>query len=118
VVITDTVGLIKDLPKDLLGAFRPTLDELQKSNLLIHLIDISHPYFQEHIEAVEEILCELKLNHVPVLRVFNKEDKLNREEVEVLCQKFDAISITAFNWIASRNYLLHWQKSFGMKTIR
>jgi GTP-binding protein HflX len=52
VVITDTVGLIKDLPKDLIGAFRPTFDELQESNLLIHLIDISNPCVQEHIEAV------------------------------------------------------------------
>jgi GTP-binding protein HflX len=95
VVITDTVGLIRDLPKDLIGAFRPTFDELQESNLLIHLIDISNPCFQEHIEAVEKILFELKLNHIPVLRVFNKEDKLGRGEGESICRKYDAISITA-----------------------
>jgi GTP-binding protein HflX len=95
VVITDTVGLIKDLPKDLIGAFRPTFDELQESNLLIHLIDICNPCFQEHIETVEKILFELKLNHIPVLRVFNKEDKLSREEVETLCRRYDAISISA-----------------------
>ncbi|OGP87822.1 MAG: GTPase HflX, partial [Deltaproteobacteria bacterium RBG_16_47_11] len=95
VVITDTVGLIKNLPKDLIGAFRPTFDELQESKLLIHLIDISNPRFQEQIEAVEKIFCELGLNHIAVLRVFNKEDKLSREEVEVLSRKFDAISITA-----------------------
>jgi GTP-binding protein HflX len=95
VVITDTVGLIKDLPKDLIGAFCPTFDELQESNLLIHLIDISNPCFQEHIEAVEKIFFELKLNHIPVLRVFNKEDKLSREEVETICRKYDGISISA-----------------------
>jgi len=95
VVITDTVGFIKDLPKDLMGAFRPTFDELKESNLLIHLIDISHPRFPEHIESVEKILYELKLDHIPRLRVFNKEDKLSREEVETLCRKYDGISISA-----------------------
>jgi GTPase len=55
VVITDTVGFIKDLPKDLMGAFRPTFDELKESNLLIHLIDIGHTRFPEHIESVEKI---------------------------------------------------------------
>jgi GTPase len=95
VVITDTVGLIKDLPEDLMRAFRPTFDELQESSLLIHLIDISNPGFQEHIEAVQKVLDELRLSHIPVLRVFNKEDKLSREESEALCRRFDAISITA-----------------------
>ena len=95
VVITDTVGFIKDLPKDLMGAFRPTFDELKESNLLIHLIDISHPRFPEQIESVEKILFELKLDHIPRLRVFNKEDKLSREEAEAICQKVGGISISA-----------------------
>ncbi len=95
VVITDTVGFIKDLPKDLMGAFRPTFDELRKSDLLIHLIDISHPRFQEHIDSVEKILRELNLDHIPRLRVFNKEDKLSRQEGEAICQKHDGICISA-----------------------
>jgi len=95
VVITDTVGLIKDLPEDLIGAFRPTFEELRESNLLIHLIDISSPFFQEHMEAVEKILFELKLNHIPILRVFNKEDALGREEAEAICRKYDGVSISA-----------------------
>jgi GTP-binding protein HflX len=94
VVITDTVGLIKDLPRDLIGAFRPTFDELQESNLLIHLIDISSPCYQEHIEAVEKIFFELSLNQIPVLRVFNKEDRLNHEEGEAICQKYGGVSIS------------------------
>jgi len=95
VVITDTVGFIKDLPKDLMGAFRPTFDELQESDLLIHLIDVSNPRFQEQIEAVEKTVFELRLDHIPILRVFNKEDKLSRAEVEAICQKYDGVSITA-----------------------
>jgi GTP-binding protein HflX len=95
VVITDTVGLIKDLPKDLMGAFRPTFDELRESTLLIHLIDISYPRFPEHVESVERILFELKLDHIPRLRVFNKEDKLGREQAEAVCQKYGGVSISA-----------------------
>jgi GTP-binding protein HflX len=94
-VITDTVGFIKDLPKDLLGAFRPTFDELKESNLLIHLIDISYPRFPEHIESVENILFELKLDAIPRLRVFNKEDRLSQEEGEAICQKYGGVSISA-----------------------
>jgi GTP-binding protein HflX len=96
VVITDTVGFIKDLPKDLMGAFRPTFDELKESDLLIHLIDISDPRFPEHVESVERILFELKLDAIPRLRVFNKEDKLSREEGEAVCEKYDGVSLSAF----------------------
>ncbi len=95
VVITDTVGFIKDLPKDLMGAFRPTFDELKESTLLIHLIDISHSRFPEHIQSVEKILIELKLEALPRLMVFNKEDKLSREEGEAICRKYGGISISA-----------------------
>jgi GTP-binding protein HflX len=96
-VITDTVGLIKDLPKDLMGAFRPTFDELRESTLLIHLIDISHPRIPEQVESVERILFELKLDHMPRLRVFNKEDKLSREEAEAICHKYDGVSLSALH---------------------
>jgi GTP-binding protein HflX len=89
------VGFIKDLPRDLMGGFRPTFDELRESDLLIHLIDVSHPRFPEHIESVEKILLELKLDGIPRLRVFNKEDKLSREEAEAVCQKYGDISISA-----------------------
>jgi GTP-binding protein HflX len=95
VVITDTVGFIKDLPKDLLGGFRPTFDELRESDLLIHLIDLSHPRFPERIESVEKILMDLKLEMIPRVRVFNKEDKLSREEAEAICQKYDGVCISA-----------------------
>ena len=97
VVITDTVGLIKDLPKDLMGAFRPTFDELKESHLFIHLIDISHPRFPEQIEAVEKILSELRLDTIPRLHVFNKEDKLSQGEGEAICQKYGGVSVSALH---------------------
>jgi GTP-binding protein HflX len=95
VLITDTVGFIKDLPKDLMVAFRPTFDELQESDLLIHLVDISNPYFPEQIEAVHHILFELELDHIPRLLVFNKEDRLSCEEVEAICEKYEGVPISA-----------------------
>jgi len=94
-VVTDTVGFIKDLPKDLMVAFRPTFDELQESDLLIHLVDMSDPSFEEHIGAVERILTELNLDHLPRLLVFNKEDKLGPDEVEPLRRKYKAIAISS-----------------------
>jgi GTP-binding protein HflX len=106
VVITDTVGFIKDLPKDLVGGFRPTFDELRESDLLIHLIDLSHPRFPDHIESVEKILLELKLDMIPRLRVFNKEDKLSREEAEGICQKYDGISISALRAESLESFFL------------
>ncbi len=95
VVITDTVGFIDDLPKDLMGAFRPTFDELGEADLLIHLIDVSHPRFPEHMESVEKTLRELGLDRIPRLRVFNKEDKLRPGEVEAICRKYGGVSISA-----------------------
>jgi GTP-binding protein HflX len=76
-------------------AFRPTFDELHESDVLIHLIDISNPRFPVHIETVHQILLELELDLIPRLLVFNKEDRLDRKEVEALCQKYGGVSISA-----------------------
>ena len=95
VVLTDTVGLIKDLPPELMKAFRPTFDELKESDLLIHLVDMSTPSYEAHIQEVEKILFELGLDQLPRLLVFNKEDRLMREEGEAICKKYGAISLSA-----------------------
>jgi GTP-binding protein HflX len=94
-VATDTVGFIKDLPKDLVAAFRPTFDELQESHLLIHLVDISNPCFEEHISAVEKILLELNLDHIPRLLIFNKEDRVSAVEAEAISRRYQALSISS-----------------------
>ena len=76
VIITDTVGFIRSLPKSLLGAFRSTLEELNDANLLIHLVDCTNPRFLDQIRQVESILSELHLNDKERILVFNKCDKL------------------------------------------
>ena len=95
VIITDTVGFIKELPEDLFGAFRATLDELRDAHLLLHVVDISNPRFEQQMFSVEKILRELGLDHIPVLLVFNKMDKTDQEEVKILCQRFNATAISA-----------------------
>ncbi|GAB4342648.1 MAG: GTPase HflX [Desulfobulbaceae bacterium] len=75
VIITDTVGFIRNLPADLLKAFESTLEELHEADLLVHVIDISNPSWREQMEVVESLLRELELDEIPCLRVFNKMDK-------------------------------------------
>ncbi|HWP47621.1 MAG TPA: GTPase HflX [Candidatus Limnocylindrales bacterium] len=95
VIITDTVGFIRDLPKDLMEAFRSTLDELEDADLLLHVVDVSNPRFEEQIQAVNKILYELGLHTKPTLIVFNKEDKVDPKLVENLCRLYQAVSISA-----------------------
>jgi GTP-binding protein HflX len=94
-IITDTVGFIRNLPRDLMTAFRATLEELEDADLLLHLVDISTPRFEQHIESVESILEELHLSEKPRLRIFNKIDRLEKEESENIAQRYDAILISA-----------------------
>ena len=97
-IITDTVGFIHDLPAELFTAFRATLDELKEADFLIHLVDISNPHFENHIQAVEKILSELEIAGKPTLIVFNKEDRIpDKSLVADLCRRFGAIAISALN---------------------
>ncbi len=95
VIITDTVGFIRDLPEELIGAFRTTLDELQEADLLLHLVDISARDIEIQLEAVVAILDELRLGSVPRWLVFNKCDQVPPQQVDVLCRRFGAIGISA-----------------------
>ena len=104
VIITDTVGFIRSLPKSLMGAFRATLEELQDADLLLHLVDCTNPRFEEQIEQVEEILSELDLSVKPRLLVFNKmdllpalkkKDPLSFMKVRQLSRRYGAISVSA-----------------------
>jgi GTPase len=97
VIISDTVGFIRDLPPDLITAFRATLEEMESSDVLIHLVDASSPQFDNHIASVKAILEELKLSEIPRLLVFNKCDLLSEDERENLRRVFSAVTISAIN---------------------
>jgi len=95
VIITDTVGFIKNLPKDLIVAFRATLEELEGADLLLHIIDISNPRFKDQIKSVEKILFDLNLDDIPLIRVLNKKDLVDKKTTQKLSRDFDATAISA-----------------------
>ena len=78
-LLSDTVGFIRKLPTQLVESFKSTLDEVQEADLLLHVVDISHPNFEEHIESVNQILGEIKSLDKPTLMVFNKIDAYQAE---------------------------------------
>jgi GTP-binding protein HflX len=95
IIVNDTVGFIRDLPKDLLAAFKATLEEMEQSDLLIHLVDAASPQLEGQIASVNRILGELQLDAIPRLLVFNKIDLVKPEEVENLCRVYNAIPVSA-----------------------
>ena len=76
-LLSDTVGFIRKLPTQLVESFKGTLDEVQEADLLLHVVDISHPNFEEHIESVNQILSDIKSFDKPTLMIFNKIDTYN-----------------------------------------
>ena len=87
VIVNDTVGFIRDLPPDLIAAFRATLEEIDDSDLLIHLLDASNPRWQQQLESVERILGDLGHTDIPRLVVFNKADLLSPVDLDSLMRQ-------------------------------
>lgn len=81
-LLTDTVGFIRKLPTQLVDSFKSTLDEVREADLLLHVVDISHHNFEEHIESVEKILGEIDCGDKPTIMVFNKIDAYEAEPFE------------------------------------
>ncbi|HEX8960996.1 MAG TPA: GTPase HflX [Geobacteraceae bacterium] len=124
VIITDTVGFIRSLPKSLLGAFKATLEELQDADLLLHLVDCANPRFEEQIDQVEQILAELELADKPRLLVFNKADllpELKRRaplasmKVKRLAHRLGAISVSARDAASLEPLLAEMERRFWGK---
>ncbi|HBA56015.1 GTPase HflX [Syntrophorhabdus aromaticivorans] len=95
IIVTDTVGFIKDLPQVLLRAFIATLEELGDAHLLLHLVDISSPDFEERIRTVEDILATLNLGRKERLIVFNKIDKIEGPFLKYVEDRYKAVSISS-----------------------
>lgn len=95
VIITDTVGFIQDLPKDLMVAFQATLEELTHADLLLHVIDMSHAHFKTQMAAVETVLDDLGLGRTPRIQVFNKVDQVERPVVNRVKNRFSGVIISA-----------------------
>jgi len=97
IIITDTVGFIRDLPKSLIGAFKATLEELEDADLLLHLVDLSNPRFDEQIKSVDKILDDLGLGAQQRLLVFNKVDQVSAEDLPHICRRYAAVPVSALS---------------------
>ncbi|HEX8268527.1 MAG TPA: GTPase HflX [Flavobacterium sp.] len=81
-LLSDTVGFIRKLPTQLVDSFKSTLDEVREADLLLHVVDISHPDFEEHIASVNQTLLDIKSNNKPIIMVFNKIDAYKHQTIE------------------------------------
>lgn len=107
VIITDTVGFIRDLPANLAGAFKSTLEELYNADMFLHVIDISDKHFKKHIKAVENVLEEMDLLDKERLIVFNKVDKISQEEQQEIEKEYsEAVFLSAYDRKTFNNMLV------------
>ena len=99
-LLGDTVGFIRKLPTQLIESFKSTLDEVREADLLIHVVDISHSSFQEHMDSVNRILKEIEAHNKPTIVVFNKIDKYKREEYDEtdLINEYSEKNFTLEEW--------------------
>ncbi|HCP46399.1 MAG TPA: GTPase HflX [Deltaproteobacteria bacterium] len=98
-VLTDTVGFIEHLPKDLLNAFKATLEELHDADLLLHVIDAADPDRDLHIQVVEDVIEELELDGLPTLRVLNQVDRLEDDEVSESLRDLGGVPVSALEGV-------------------
>ena len=97
VIITDTVGFIRDLPKELMAAFGATLEELQGADVLLHVIDASNPRCDQQIRSVDRILGRLELDRIPCIRVLNKTDRVADEDMAAMSRRFRGVPVCAID---------------------
>jgi len=97
VIVTDTVGFIRNLPKDLVAAFRTTFEELHEADLLLHIVDASSTDSAEKIETVLDTIRTLELDDKPMVTIFNKIDLCNPDEVAGLVRQYSGIAVSALD---------------------
>jgi GTP-binding protein HflX len=94
-VVTDTVGFIRKMPKDLFAAFRATFEEIADADLILEVIDASSEEREEHAKTTADLLTELELSQIPRLVVYNKVDRLSEEERDRLDREPESIAVSA-----------------------
>jgi len=95
-ILTDTVGFIRKLPHQLVAAFKATLEELAEADLLVHVVDASHPGLDDQVAAVESLLGELELGNRPAIVALNKVDRLEGPApLRVLLDRFNGVAVSA-----------------------
>ncbi len=107
-LLSDTVGFIRKLPHDLVESFKSTLDEVREADLLLHVVDISHPTFEEQIEVVNRTLEEIKANDKPIILVFNKIDaftyvKKDEDDLSPITRENLSLEDLKHTWMSKMN---------------
>jgi GTP-binding protein HflX len=112
-LLSDTVGFIRKLPTQLVESFKSTLDEVREADLLLHIVDISHPNFEEHIESVMKILTEIKVQDKPTILVFNKIDAYTHQTIDAddLVTERTKLHYTLEDWKKT------WMSKMGDNTL-
>jgi len=108
-LLTDTVGFIRKLPTQLVESFKSTLDEVREADLLVHVVDISHSSFEDHVNSVNQILSEIEAKEKPTIMVFNKIDNFSyvkQDEDDLSEKKFENYSLDDWKrtWMAKTDY--------------
>ena len=108
-LLTDTVGFIRKLPTQLVESFKSTLDEVREADLLVHVVDISHASFEDHVNSVNQILAEIESKEKPTVMVFNKIDNfsyIKQDEDDLSEKKFENYSLEDWKrtWMAKTDY--------------
>jgi GTP-binding protein HflX len=106
-LLSDTVGFIRKLPPHLVASFKSTLSEVRDADIILHMVDVSHPYYEDHIEVVEKTLKDLKADGKEIIRVFNKIDLIkDKQKIEYLRNKYrQAVIISAARGIKINDLL-------------
>jgi len=94
-IVTDTVGFLRNLPEELMGAFRATLEELHDADLLLHVADISSPTLERQVTVVEGILRELGLDRIPRVLALNKADRVDPAQASILSARLGGVAVSA-----------------------
>ncbi|NCT09062.1 MAG: GTPase HflX [Flavobacteriia bacterium] len=112
-LMTDTVGFIRKLPTQLVESFKSTLDEVREADLLLHVVDISHPHFEDHIASVNSILLDIKCGDKPTLMVFNKIDAYEFETID----EDDLITEKGKEHYTLQDWKKTWMNDYDVESI-
>ena len=117
VIITDTVGFIRDLPEDLALAFRATLEELRDADLFLHVVDAAADEPERRIDTVREVLREMGYEQTPELLVFNQADRLPPGVAEAVAQRAGGVAISALHQNGLRELLEQVEKTLWTEDL-
>lgn len=116
-LLSDTVGFIRKLPTHLIAAFKSTLDEIREADLLVHVVDISHPHFEDHIAVVTQTLSEINAGDKPILLVFNKTDLVETMPSEEDSMKMTELELEEANFLDFDALAEAYQKKTGILPV-